>query len=299
MKKFRIDFDKNSKIKYYTKCFFALFFPSFFKKDIKNLYEHLSESQKHHIQKRVSYYNQVAYNFQLDSKAKTIDEFKKYESKKTYYFDTLKYMSYFDETRKFTYIFGDVKTVPEIPSVVKSRPISHNNQNSVLLKLNKIRHFIYVHDTLNFRDKKDMLVWRGQVFKEHRKAFLKKYFHSPYCDVGQTNKQKTSHDEWKKKRLSLREQLEYKFILSIEGNDVASNLKWAMSSNSLVLMKKPKYETWFMEGRLIENFHYVLLQDDYSDLIEKIEYYLEQFKNDDIEDIISYKVLEQYFKYAQ
>ncbi|ENT7385234.1 hypothetical protein ACXLUW_000800 [Campylobacter coli] len=35
--------------------------------------------------------------------------------------------------------------------------------------------------------------------------------------------------------LSKKEQMKYKFIISLEGNDVASNLKWEMNSNSLVL----------------------------------------------------------------
>ena len=42
-----------------------------------------------------------------------------------------------------------------------------------------------------------------------------------------------------------------------------------MSSNSLCFMPKPKYETWFMEGKLIPNHHYVLIEDDYSNLLEQ------------------------------
>ena len=45
--------------------------------------------------------------------------------------------------------------------------------------------------------------------------------------------------------------LNYKFILAIEGYDVATNLKWIMSSNSLAVMPRPTYATWFMEGTLI------------------------------------------------
>jgi len=113
--------------------------------------------------------------------------------------------------------------------------------------------------------------------------------------------------------MQLSEQLKYKFILAIEGNDVASNLKWIMSSNSIAFMVKPKYETWFMEGTLIPNFHYVLLKDDYSDLEEKIEYYsthfeeslsiiknaneyTKQFQDEKREDIISLLVLKKYFE---
>ena len=113
--------------------------------------------------------------------------------------------------------------------------------------------------------------------------------------------------------MRINEQLQYKFILSIEGNDVASNLKWVMSSNSLSFMTKPKYETWFMEGTLIPNHHYVLLKDDYSDLEEKVAYYSEhmdealeiianaqahvaQFQDAKLEDRLSLLVLQKYFE---
>ena len=109
--------------------------------------------------------------------------------------------------------------------------------------------------------------------------------------------------------------LQYKFILSIEGNDVATNTKWIMSSNSLCFMTKPKFETWFMEGKLIPNYHYVLINNDYSDLEEKIKYYIDnteeaediiqnannytsQFKNKKSEDWLQLKVLERYFDFS-
>ncbi|WP_329347151.1 glycosyl transferase family 90, partial [Vibrio natriegens] len=112
---------------------------------------------------------------------------------------------------------------------------------------------------------------------------------------------------------SIEEQLNYKFLLAIEGNDVATNLKWAMSSNSLVIMSKPRYETWFMEGRLQAGIHYVEVKADYSDLIEKMEYYIahpeeaeaiiqnahewvEQFKNPQREKLISLLVAKKYFE---
>jgi len=118
---------------------------------------------------------------------------------------------------------------------------------------------------------------------------------------------------WQKPKMSLAKQLQYKFILCIEGNDVASNLKWVMSSNSIAFMVKPTYETWFMEGTLVPNHHYVLLKDDYSDLEEKIEYYsthidealtivknandyVTQFKDKKREDLISLLVLKKYFE---
>lgn len=106
--------------------------------------------------------------------------------------------------------------------------------------------------------------------------------------------------------------LKYKFILCLEGNDVASNLKWVMSSNSIAVMPKPKYETWFMEGKLKGNVHYIEIKDDYSDLEEKLNYYSEhtkealdiinnahkfiaELKDPNKEDLIALLVLQKYF----
>jgi hypothetical protein len=44
--------------------------------------------------------------------------------------------------------------------------------------------------------------------------------------------------------------LEFKGIIMIEGNDVASGLKWALLSQSVVLMPPPKHTSWAMEELL-------------------------------------------------
>jgi hypothetical protein len=269
-----------------------------------------------YIKKRVSYYNKHKSNFTLPHNTPTILKFTKKEKKKTYYFDLLEYVRYFPAHFKISYIFGDVTTIPQVPSIVKSRPISENNQNSIVMKLNKVRHFIFVNDTISFQDKKDMLVWRGKCYTDARQEFIQKFYNNYLCDIGQTNTKGDLDVPWQKRKLKLSQQLEYKFILAIEGNDVASNLKWAMSSNSLVFMRKPIYETWFMEGTLIPNHHYVLLKDNYSDLEEKILYYstktnealkiienannfVQQFKDEKREQLISLLVLEKYFTLSQ
>ena len=85
-----------------------------------------------------------------------------------------------------------------------------------------------------------------------------------------------------------------------------------MSSNSVCVMPKPKYETWFMEGKLQGGIHYIEVKDDFSDAEEKIKYYsnnihesleiiknahtyIEQFKNSKQERLISLLVLNKYF----
>lgn len=74
--------------------------------------------------------------------------------------------------------------------------------------------------------------------------------------------------------MTIAQQLGYKFILAIEGNDVSSNLKWIMNSRSVAMMPEPEYETWFMEGRLRAGEHYIRLNSDFSDFEEVMEYYL-------------------------
>ena len=58
-------------------------------------------------------------------------------------------------------------------------------------------------------------------------------------------------------RLGIEEQLQYRYLLSLEGNDVATDLKWKLASSSLVLMPKPTKEGWLMEGKLEPWVHYV------------------------------------------
>ncbi len=308
----RIDVSKNAKLPYYLRNIFTFLMPSSFYQKRLNIVLNDCKEEKKYINSRVDYYFKVDKPFTL-SHATTIKAFKK-EKKKTYFFDLYKYLTYFNEDLKFSYLFGDIREIPKEPTFLKSRPIEGENQNSILLKLNHVRHFIFVDDTKKFEDKKNILVWRGKAHQKHRQEFLNKFYTHPLCDVGQIIKKKDKGSiEWEKPKMSLKEQLDYKFILTIEGNDVASNLKWVMSSNSLAFMVNPTYETWFMEGKLIPNHHYVLLKDDYSDLEEKINYYItheeeakeiianankyvEQFKDQKREDIIALRVIEKYFK---
>ncbi len=94
-----------------------------------------------------------------------------------------------------------------------------------------------------YSEKENKLVWRGGAYMPLRKRFVKLFYNHPKCNVGQTNS--PSEDvPWQKPYMSLSEQLEYKFIFCPEGNDVATNLKWVMSSNSLCFMPRPTCETW-------------------------------------------------------
>lgn len=283
-----------------------------YQEQIRTLETKLANHQLREVEERVKYYNQLDKSDFPFSTSHKIKDLKKPKSPTTYYHDTYEYARFFDENFGLNFTFGDVVHVPEIPSIVKSRPVGDHNKNSVLLNLDKARHFIWVKDNRPFHEKKNMLIGRGAIYQEHRCRFYEKFFRHPLCNLGQVNKTGAKPDEWLKPKISFAGHLEYKFILCLQGNDVASNLKWVMSSNSIAVMPKPTLETWFMEGKLEGGKHYIEIKDDYSDLEDQLNYYISnvdeclkiirnanafctQFYHQDIEDLCSLKVLEKYF----
>jgi hypothetical protein len=303
---------KNNKFLYYSISFARQLFPNkFFQLRLERNMSTLKNFDTNYISRRINYYNKLEENIKLSDNVQSLVNFKMMKKNKTYFFDSYEYTRYFQTSLRVDFKFGDVTYVPVEPSIVKSRPIKGNNENSVILNLDKVRHFTFINDQKDFRKKKNMLVARNDVGQAHRLKFLEMYINHPLCNIGKINKDGT-HQNLLKERLTIEEQLDYKFILCLEGNDVASNLKWVMSSHSLAVMPAPKYETWFMEGTLIPNYHYVQIKDDYSDLEERMEYYInhpdkaleiiknaqqyiEQFKIKKREDLISLLVLEKYF----
>lgn len=304
------DRHKNNKFKYYFLNSLRLLLPSrIFRIRLKNRLSQLDSYDKEYLRQRVDYYNKLADRQRVPEEAQTLKDFRRKNKLNTYFFDTYEYLRYFDPKLKLKFVFGDVNHTFTQPTIVKSRPIHCDNSNSVLLKLNKVRHFIYTKDRKPYLSKKDLLVFRGGANHANRKDFLKKYYDHPLCDIGQSRKKSLPYFA---ERMTIEEQLDYKFILSLEGNDVASNLKWIMSSNSLAVMPRPTCETWFMEGTLIHDVHYAVIKDDYSDLEERLQYfmqhpdkaqqiiknaneYVNQFKSAKRESLISLLVLEKYF----
>ena len=105
-------------------------------------------------------------------------------------------------------------------------------------------------------------------------------------------------------------------LIGPNGAGKSTILKWVMSSNSVAVMPRPKYESWFMEGRLQPGVHYIEIKDDYSDLEDKIQYYsthveeaeaiirnahafVEQFRDKEREELISILVLEKYLRHTK
>ncbi|MVN90643.1 glycosyl transferase family 90 [Mucilaginibacter aquatilis] len=264
------------------------------------------------IYDRVGYYNKLPMGSVLGDDPTALKDILKLKSPSAYRYDTFEYSRFFPGGLNANFLFGDVINTPEVPTIQKSRPVAGDNRNAVLLKLDKKRHYLFVKDKKPFIQKKDLLIGRSAVNQEHRVRFMEMYFNHPLCNLGQVNTNNGKPD-WVKPKTPISTHLDYKFILSLEGWDVATNLKWIMSSNSIAVMPKPKYETWYMEGRLIPDHHYICIKDDYSDLEERLNHYIaheqdaltiisnanawvKQFQDKRKEDLISLLVLQKYFE---
>jgi len=177
------------------------------------------------------------------------------------------------------FITGDVShSRQDIAFLSKTRPI-HNPGNNVILPLNNSRHWKPVSEVksydIPYHYKKNTIVWRGAATGQHKRVSLvQQYYNYPTneIDIGFTNFIESytgpRNPNFIKQKLTMSELLQNKFLISVEGNDVASNLKWIMASNSLCIKPHSQIESWFMEGKLKPWTHYVPVQDDFSDLIE-------------------------------
>lgn len=287
-------------------------------------YDHLPEEQRKQVDWRVDYYcalSDVKVNSQswptlADNHLRT-DCTKDYPTDiarrkgrlagpVSYFFDTIEYTRCFNQSLHWMVAGGDVSTQQPVPTITKSRPLldlsSNGTSNNVLMKLNRIRHFIFFKDPVAWRDKQSKVIFRGVVKdKPRRQQFLDMWQQHPLCDLKDMG------------GMTIYDHLAYRYIMTLEGNDVASNLKWVMSSNSIAVMPRPTCETWYMEGRLVPDYHYICIADDYHDLEEKITYYeahpdeaeaivehahewARQFRDSRMERMISLRVMQKYLE---
>jgi hypothetical protein len=211
---------------------------------------------------------------------------------------------------------GDVTGALKVPVITKTRPLIYNK--NVLLLLTIDRHWENVNklNDIPYSQKNNKLIWRGAStgFKK-RIPLVKKYYDNDNFDIGFSSliqgQDTNENQKYLKDRITIDEMLKSKFLISIEGNDVATNLKWLMYSNSVCLKAPAIIVSWFMEDLLVPWYHYVPLLPDYSDLEEKYVWclenpvncqiiiknanrYVEHFMNPENEEKLSIKVLERY-----
>ena len=144
-----------------------------------------------------------------------------------------------------------------------------------MLNLDRCRLDIRLHDKIPFTEKADRVIFRGSVkSSEQRRRFIETFRDNPRIDTADTRSGHSAQETGTAKQITLYAHLDSKFIMTFEGNDIASNIRWVMSTNSIAVMPRPRNESWFMEGRLRPGYHYIEVRDDYSDLEEKIDYYI-------------------------
>ena len=179
----------------------------------------------------------------------------------------------------FNIMIGDNRLKLDAFMFVKTRNL--NDKNSIILKnFNYNRHWDFSFKDISFKKKKNKVIWRGATTgydndkKSSRRLLVENWFNiNKNIDIGFSLICQNSNNlaKYKKNRLSREEMLKYKFIIAVEGNDKASGLNWNLASNSVVMMTKPKVCSWLMEDKLIPGIHYILLKNDFSDLLDKIE----------------------------
>lgn len=313
---------KNPKYIYYIKNVIRQAWPKAWLNLDKELAKLEQRADKDYILKRVDYYCQLKSDSHYDHEAwqqQAVEIGRQpMTSQSVYYYDALEYARWFDQGLRWILKSGDVDYALALPSIVKSRPLHEDTRCNVLLNLEKVRHFLFVNDKKTFAEKRNVAIFRGKIgqqtgrkdhsVKMNRYEFAQRFFGHPMFDIGAIGHQ---FPQWESAKLTIGEHLDYKFIMSLEGNDVASNLKWVMSSNSIAVSPPLTCETWFMEGTLKPDYHYIEIKRDFSDIEQKLQYYIEhpeeaqqiinhaheyikQFQDPERERLISLLVLQRY-----
>ena len=153
------------------------------------------------------------------------------------------------------------------PVLVKTRT-DDPNVPGILLKTPGIpgRHWGFLDETpppsshLSWEERRDVLIWRGsRTGVEHHSTNQRQTFVD-----GLTGRKSEGIDvtfvDRDEDRMSEDDMMQYRYSLSLEGNDVATDLKWKLASGMVVLMPRPTTESWLMEFALRPGVHYMRVE---------------------------------------
>jgi hypothetical protein len=134
---------------------------------------------------------------------------------------------------------------------------------------------------VRWEDKKPVAVWRGGSSgfdrPSTRMRVVDALYGIPNTDVrfvrgGWPINDTVIPDHHFGERLSLEDQLQFKYILVIDGNTLASNGQWTYASGSVPIVVTHPETTRWMDTELHPMVNYVPVKYDLSDLVEKIEW---------------------------
>jgi len=143
--------------------------------------------------------------------------------------------------------------------------------------------------------KKDLAFWRGIMTgtsqlgetdvetcrSNQRCSFVLDHAESKLIDCGLTNHHEllssgvVDGTSVMKSAVDMKVYQQHKIIISLEGNDVASGLKWNLQSQSVVLMPPPTRPSWAMEELLQPWVHYIPMHPNGSNAEEMIRWALD------------------------
>ena len=238
----------------------------------------------------------------------------------------------------------------DLPVIVKAAYCG-DKRSGIIAKLNIRRHWTFnkAYTNTSWQNKQDKCIWRGvvtgisrlvlssplaqadvlaqkseELYNMHRLRLVRRYYKKydiGFCPhpargkgTGVTGAPSGDTPCWNKllkPRVNIENQLKNKYIISLEGNDVASGLKWQLISNSVVIMPKPTVLSWAMEDTLVPYEHYVPLADSLDNLEEVLQWcrendstckeiaenatqYMQQFMDCGNEEKISKEIISRY-----
>ncbi|MDF2096144.1 glycosyl transferase family 90 [Aquibaculum arenosum] len=183
--------------------------------------------------------------------------------------------------------FDDNELPNSVPSGLVFKKARAINGKGILLKLKVGRHWHAREefDRCSWDAKRSEIVWRGQptghkdkgspfAWSRNVRFLLVSKYHSLY-NVGFSSlgrKGDLECEPYVREPLTIEEQLKHKYVISLQGNDVATNLKWILASNSVPIMPPPTVETWLLESQLEPYVHYVPMSDDMKNLPATLEW---------------------------
>lgn len=225
-----------------------------------------------YIRDRVDFYCLPNHPFEPGADALEARRISRHRFNARYVFDLQRTLRAFGAQARVGFQNGDVWENVKWPSLTKARRLDADAPNGVLLKLDRIRHYYHPHDSIPTLQKAPRVIFRGEIHgKPHRVRFFEMWAGHPLFDLGDTTRRNPS--QWQAEEVSVAGHFNYRYVLALEGNDVASCLQWVMASNCVPVMTRPTVETWLMHSRLIPGVHYIEIKPDYSDAAERIEWY--------------------------
>jgi hypothetical protein len=130
-------------------------------------------------------------------------------------------------------------------------------------------------------EKKAIVMWRGGSSGFYRPSIrmqvVETLFEVPNTDVRFTRggwpiNDNVIPDAHFGERMSVEEQIYYKFLLIVDGNTPASNGQWAFATGSVPILITHPGNRWWADTELRPMVNYVPIQYDLSDLLEKIQW---------------------------